>query len=116
MISRFNTDQTLLVLIFHYCWTLKPQIDTFSVSFFYVSGGQQKEVIVSKSDTNVLITDYKPSRDYVFSVTAVRGREQSRPLQGRFKGLFHTFFLLSCCSVLRYIVFYTPALFSSKAL
>uniref|UniRef100_A0A672GQ45 Collagen, type XIV, alpha 1a n=1 Tax=Salarias fasciatus TaxID=181472 RepID=A0A672GQ45_SALFA len=34
----------------------------------------------------VLITDYNPSKDYTFSVIAVSGGEQSRPLQGRLKG------------------------------
>ncbi|XP_037533181.1 collagen alpha-1(XIV) chain [Nematolebias whitei] len=65
----------------------EPKGNVDSYLFFYnsIPGGQQKEVIVSKSDTNVLITDYKPSKDYVFSVVAVRGKEQSRPLQGRFK-------------------------------
>ncbi|XP_037836071.1 collagen alpha-1(XIV) chain isoform X2 [Kryptolebias marmoratus] len=65
----------------------EPKGDVDSYLFFYnsIPGGQQKEVIVSKSETNVLITDYKPSKEYVFSVVAVRGREQSRPLQGRFK-------------------------------
>ncbi|KAF3691727.1 Collagen alpha-1(XIV) chain Undulin Precursor [Channa argus] len=48
-------------------------------------GGQQKEIIVSKSDTKVLITDYNPSKDYTVSVIAVTGSEQSRPLQGRYK-------------------------------
>lgn len=58
-----------------------------------LSGGQQREIIVSKSDTSVLITDYSPSKVYTFSVIAVSGNKQSRPLQGRFKGWF---ILYSC--------------------
>uniref|UniRef100_A0A4W6CGR3 Collagen type XIV alpha 1 chain n=1 Tax=Lates calcarifer TaxID=8187 RepID=A0A4W6CGR3_LATCA len=34
----------------------------------------------------VLITDYNPSKDYIVSVIAVSGSEQSRALQGRHKG------------------------------
>lgn len=50
------------------------------------AGGQQKEIIISKSDNKVLITDFDPARDYSVSVTAVSGSQQSRPLQGRHKG------------------------------
>lgn len=65
---------------------------------FFLSGGQQREIIVSKSDTKVLITDYNPSKDYTVSVIAVSGSEQSRPLQGRHKGAFMqlTFFVVAC--------------------
>lgn len=62
-----------------------------------MSGGQQREIIVSKSDTKVLITDYNPSKDYTVSVISVSGTEQSRPLQGRHKGgliHFNPFLLL----------------------
>lgn len=52
-----------------------------------VPGGQQREIIVSKSDTKVLITDFSRSKDYIVSVTAVSGTAQSRPLQGRYKGM-----------------------------
>ncbi|XP_035765868.1 collagen alpha-1(XIV) chain [Neolamprologus brichardi] len=66
----------------------EPKGDFDSYLFFYKStpGGQQREIIVSKSDTSVLITDYSPSKVYTFSVIAVSGNKQSRPLQGRFKG------------------------------
>ncbi|XP_028326880.1 collagen alpha-1(XIV) chain isoform X2 [Gouania willdenowi] len=66
----------------------EPKGDFDSYLFLYNSlpGGQQKEIIISKSDTKVLITDYNPSKDYNFSVLAVSGNEQSRPLQGRLKG------------------------------
>uniref|UniRef100_A0A3B4FAJ3 Collagen type XIV alpha 1 chain n=1 Tax=Pundamilia nyererei TaxID=303518 RepID=A0A3B4FAJ3_9CICH len=65
----------------------EPKGDFDSYLFFYKStpGGQQREIIVSKSDTSVLITDYSPSKVYTFSVIAVSGNKQSRPLQGRFK-------------------------------
>ncbi|XP_028280437.1 collagen alpha-1(XIV) chain [Parambassis ranga] len=64
----------------------EPKGDFDSYLFLYNSlpGGQQKEVIVSKSDTKVLITDYNPSKEYTFSVIAVSGAEQSRPLLGRY--------------------------------
>lgn len=58
-------------------------------SFFSLSGGQQKEIIVSKSDPKVVIKDYSPRKDYTVSVIAVSGSEQSRPLNGRYKGVFH---------------------------
>lgn len=53
---------------------------------FLPAGGQQREIIISKSDNKVLITDFDPTRDYSVSVTAVSGSQQSRPLQGRHKG------------------------------
>lgn len=64
-------------------------LNVFLLNLFLCLGGQQREIIVSKSDPKVLITDYNPSKDYIISVIAIRGREQSRPLRGRFKGLFH---------------------------
>uniref|UniRef100_A0A671W3N6 Collagen type XIV alpha 1 chain n=1 Tax=Sparus aurata TaxID=8175 RepID=A0A671W3N6_SPAAU len=65
----------------------EPKGDFDSYLFLYncIPGGQQREIIVSKSDTKVLITDYNPSKDYTVSVIAVSGSEQSRPLQGRHK-------------------------------
>ncbi|XP_039972835.1 collagen alpha-1(XIV) chain isoform X2 [Xiphias gladius] len=62
----------------------EPKGDFDSYLFLYNSilGGQQKEIIVSKTDTKVLITDYDPSKDYTVYVIAVSGSEQSRPLQG----------------------------------
>uniref|UniRef100_A0A674MSG6 Collagen type XIV alpha 1 chain n=1 Tax=Takifugu rubripes TaxID=31033 RepID=A0A674MSG6_TAKRU len=66
----------------------EPKGDFDSYLFLYnsVPGGQQREIIVSKSDTKVLITDFNPSKDYIVSVSAVSGTVQSRPLQGRYKG------------------------------
>ncbi|KAM8871162.1 collagen alpha-1(XIV) chain isoform 2-T3 [Spinachia spinachia] len=63
----------------------EPKGDFDSYLFLYNStpGGQQREIVISKSDTKVLITDYSPSKDYTVSVLSVRGGEQSRPLQGR---------------------------------
>ncbi|TNN02371.1 hypothetical protein fugu_009858 [Takifugu bimaculatus] len=65
----------------------EPKGDFDSYLFLYnsVPGGQQREIIVSKSDTKVLITDFNPSKDYIVSVSAVSGTVQSRPLQGRYK-------------------------------
>uniref|UniRef100_A0A8C4EBK3 Collagen alpha-1(XIV) chain n=1 Tax=Dicentrarchus labrax TaxID=13489 RepID=A0A8C4EBK3_DICLA len=66
----------------------EPKGDFDSYLFLYnsIPGGQRREIIVSRSDTKVLITDYNPSKDYTVSVIAVSGTEQSRPLQGRHKG------------------------------
>ncbi|KAM3614957.1 uncharacterized protein V6R79_021344 [Siganus canaliculatus] len=65
----------------------EPKGDFDSYLFLYnsIPGGRQKEIIVSKSDSKVLITDYSPSKDYTVSVIAVSGNEQSRALQGRHK-------------------------------
>ncbi|XP_047188643.1 collagen alpha-1(XIV) chain isoform X2 [Scophthalmus maximus] len=63
----------------------KGDFDSFLFLYNSIPGGQQKEIIVSKSDTKVLITDYDASKDYTVSVIAVSGNEQSRPLQGRHK-------------------------------
>uniref|UniRef100_A0AAQ4S0R7 Collagen, type XIV, alpha 1a n=2 Tax=Gasterosteus aculeatus aculeatus TaxID=481459 RepID=A0AAQ4S0R7_GASAC len=65
----------------------EPKGDFDSYLFLYntTPGGQQREIIISKSDTKVLITDYSPMKDYTVSVLSVSGGEQSRPLQGRHK-------------------------------
>ncbi|XP_068425396.1 collagen alpha-1(XIV) chain isoform X1 [Clinocottus analis] len=64
----------------------EPKGDFDSYLFLYNStGGQQREIIISKSDTKVLITDYSASKEYTVSVISVSGSEQSRPLQGRHK-------------------------------
>ncbi|KAK9513534.1 hypothetical protein VZT92_027060 [Zoarces viviparus] len=65
----------------------EPKGDFDSFLFLYNStpGGRQKEIIISKSDTMVLITDYNPSKAYTVRVISVSGSEQSRPLQGRHK-------------------------------
>nr|XP_046254827.1 collagen alpha-1(XIV) chain-like isoform X2 [Scatophagus argus]XP_046254828.1 collagen alpha-1(XIV) chain-like isoform X2 [Scatophagus argus]XP_046254829.1 collagen alpha-1(XIV) chain-like isoform X2 [Scatophagus argus] len=65
----------------------EPKGDFDSYLFLYnsIPGGQQREIIISKSDMKVLITDYNPSKDYTVSVIAVSGTQQSRPLQGRHK-------------------------------
>uniref|UniRef100_A0A3Q2G2Y4 Collagen type XIV alpha 1 chain n=1 Tax=Cyprinodon variegatus TaxID=28743 RepID=A0A3Q2G2Y4_CYPVA len=81
---RFKVHSSSRLLV---SWR-EPKGDVDSYLFLYNSlpGGQQKEMFVSKSDTRVIIPDYNPSKDYIISVIAVRGSEQSRPLQGRFKG------------------------------
>uniref|UniRef100_A0A3B5MBE3 Uncharacterized protein n=1 Tax=Xiphophorus couchianus TaxID=32473 RepID=A0A3B5MBE3_9TELE len=63
----------------------RGEVDSYLFLYNSLPGGQQREIIVSKSDPKVLITDYNPSKDYMISVIAIRGREQSRPLRGRFK-------------------------------
>ncbi|XP_054636635.1 collagen alpha-1(XIV) chain isoform X3 [Dunckerocampus dactyliophorus] len=65
----------------------EPKGDFDSYLFLYnsIPGGHQREIIISKSDSKVLITDYDPSKDYIFSVISVRGSTQSKPLQGRHK-------------------------------
>ncbi|XP_061572452.1 collagen alpha-1(XIV) chain [Cololabis saira] len=70
----------------HVSWR-EPKGDVDSYLFIYnsIPGGQQREIILPKTNTTVLITDYSPSKDYTFGVMAVSGRKRSRPLQGRFK-------------------------------
>lgn len=77
------------LLMAYLCENLIMQTDHCSSasSSFLCPGGQQREIIVSKSDTKVLITDFNPSKDYTVTVTAVSGTAQSRPLHGRYKGI-----------------------------
>lgn len=76
------------------------QCSSASSSSFLCPGGQQREIIVSKSDTKVLITDFNPSKDYVVSVIAVSGTAQSRPLHGRYKGKHSfPFFFFFCINI-----------------
>ncbi|XP_061809382.1 collagen alpha-1(XIV) chain isoform X2 [Nerophis lumbriciformis] len=79
--SKAVNSNTLLV-----AWK-EPKGDFDSYLFLYnsIPGGHQREIIISKSDSKVLITDYDPSKDYIFSVISVRGSTQSKPLQGRHK-------------------------------
>ncbi|XP_037128809.1 collagen alpha-1(XIV) chain [Syngnathus acus] len=67
----------------------EPKGDFDSYLFLYnsIPGGHQREIIISNSDTKVLITDYDPSKDYVVSVISVSGSTQSRALLGRFKAV-----------------------------
>lgn len=44
------------------------------------------EVQVSKQEAKLLIQDFDPSKDYDFQIIAVRGSEQSRPLQAKHEG------------------------------
>lgn len=84
----------MILYVLHYpnglCENLIMQTDhcsSASFSPFLCPGGQQREIIVSKSDTKVLITDFNPSKDYIVRVIAVSGTTQSRPLHGRYKGI-----------------------------
>ncbi|XP_030013398.1 collagen alpha-1(XIV) chain [Sphaeramia orbicularis] len=64
----------------------EPKGDFDSYLFLYSSiPGVQREIIVPKSDSKVLITDFSPAKDYAVSIIAVSGNQQSRPLQGRYK-------------------------------
>ncbi|XP_069549336.1 collagen alpha-1(XIV) chain [Brachyistius frenatus] len=81
---RFKVLSSSILLV---SWK-EPKGDFDSYLFLYnsIPGGQQREIIASKSDTKVFITDYSPTKHYTVSVIAVSGSEQSRPLQGRYKG------------------------------
>ncbi|XP_026227052.1 collagen alpha-1(XIV) chain [Anabas testudineus] len=63
----------------------KGEVDSYLFLYSSIPGGQQKEIIVSKSDPKVLIKDFSPLNDYTVSVIAVSGSEESRPLKGRYK-------------------------------
>ncbi|XP_051921656.1 collagen alpha-1(XIV) chain isoform X4 [Hippocampus zosterae] len=67
----------------------EPKGDFDSYLFIYnsIPGGHQREIIISKSDNKVLITDYDPFKDYVVNVISVSGSTQSRALLGRFKAI-----------------------------
>uniref|UniRef100_A0A672ZAW4 Collagen, type XIV, alpha 1a n=1 Tax=Sphaeramia orbicularis TaxID=375764 RepID=A0A672ZAW4_9TELE len=65
----------------------EPKGDFDSYLFLYSSiPGESICIIVPKSDSKVLITDFSPAKDYAVSIIAVSGNQQSRPLQGRYKG------------------------------
>ncbi len=50
------------------------------------TGGKQKEVQVPKEEAKLLIRDFDPSKEYNFKIVAVRGRQQSKPLQAKHEG------------------------------
>lgn len=88
-----NTTTTCVWQSFHKC-DLAP----FSCTLLLI-GGHQREIIISKSDSRVLITDYDPFKDYIVNVISVSGSTQSRPLLGRFKGAFRHLMLAYCYCV-----------------
>ncbi|KAG7470129.1 hypothetical protein MATL_G00136030 [Megalops atlanticus] len=47
-------------------------------------GGEETEVQISKGENRAVISDFDPSQEYAFKVIAVRGNEESKPLQGRY--------------------------------
>lgn len=53
---------------------------------FLVPGGEPREVQVSKREAKLLIQDFDPSKDYLFQILAVRGGQQSKPLQASHQG------------------------------
>lgn len=50
------------------------------------TGGEQKEVQVSKQEAKLLIEDFDPSKEYNFKIIAVSGGQQSKPLQAKHEG------------------------------
>ncbi|XP_077577231.1 collagen alpha-1(XIV) chain isoform X2 [Stigmatopora nigra] len=65
----------------------KGNFDSYLFLYSSMPGGHQKEIIISKSGSKMLITDYDPSKDYVVSVISVSGSTQSKALVGRFKAI-----------------------------
>uniref|UniRef100_H3CK63 Collagen, type XIV, alpha 1b n=1 Tax=Tetraodon nigroviridis TaxID=99883 RepID=H3CK63_TETNG len=65
-------------------WWKEPrgEFDGYSVIYATVpGGGEPREVQVSKREAKLLIQDFDPSKDYLFQILAVRGGQQSKPLQ-----------------------------------
>lgn len=64
------------------------QILTAECLFFSLpeTGGEQKEVQVSKQEAKLLIEDFNPSKEYNFKIIAVSGGQQSKPLQAKHEG------------------------------
>lgn len=50
------------------------------------SPGDERELIVSKSEPKAIIAGFDRSKEYSVKITAVRGAEQSKPLMGRYSG------------------------------
>nr|XP_046274514.1 collagen alpha-1(XIV) chain isoform X1 [Scatophagus argus] len=67
----------------HVSWK-EPKGEFESYKVIYTTpGGEQKEVQVSKQEAKLLIEDFDPSKEYNFKIIAVKGRQQSKPLQAK---------------------------------
>ncbi|XP_076610393.1 collagen alpha-1(XIV) chain isoform X2 [Chaetodon auriga] len=64
----------------------KGEFESYKVVYTTLPGGEQKEVQVSKQEAKLLIEDFDPSKEYNFKIIAVRGRQQSKPLQAKHEG------------------------------
>ncbi|CAL8337022.1 unnamed protein product, partial [Gadus morhua 'NCC'] len=63
----------------------KGAFDKYKFLYNYLPGGHPREIDVPKSESKVIITDYNPAKDYIVHVIAVKGSQQSKPLQGTHK-------------------------------
>ncbi|XP_055081432.1 collagen alpha-1(XIV) chain-like isoform X2 [Periophthalmus magnuspinnatus] len=59
----------------------KGNFDSYRVT--YSTGGAETEVIVPKQDPKVVIENFESSKEYNFNIYAVRGGDESKPLQAK---------------------------------
>ncbi|KAI4876699.1 hypothetical protein NFI96_002790 [Prochilodus magdalenae] len=61
----------------------KGEIDGYRL--IYGSGGQEREVLVTKEEAKAVITNVDHSKEYAFKVITLSGGQQSKPLLGSYK-------------------------------
>ncbi|XP_074542763.1 collagen alpha-1(XIV) chain isoform X2 [Halichoeres trimaculatus] len=61
----------------------KGAFDGYKVLYTTQPGGQQKEVQLSKQEAKLVVSDFDPSKEYDFKITAVSGGKESKPLQAK---------------------------------
>ncbi|MEQ2292844.1 hypothetical protein AMECASPLE_026944 [Ameca splendens] len=69
-------------------WDLDSGYLTFFLLFCFSrpeTGGQQKRVELAKQETNLVIKDFDPSKEYNFKIFAVNKGKESKPLQGKYE-------------------------------
>lgn len=66
----------------HVSWK-EPKGDFDSYRVTYNTGGPETEVLVSKVDPKVILENFDAAKEYNFNIYAVRGGEQSKPLQAK---------------------------------
>ncbi|XP_063041609.1 collagen alpha-1(XIV) chain-like [Engraulis encrasicolus] len=63
----------------------KGDFDGYRVIYGPESGGEEKEIRVSKAEGKTVIEGFNPSQEYNFKVVALRGGKESKPLTGQYK-------------------------------
>ncbi|MEQ2232185.1 hypothetical protein ILYODFUR_008577, partial [Ilyodon furcidens] len=63
----------------------KGDFEGYKVIYTTRPGGQQKGVELAKQETNLVIKDFDPSKEYNFKIFAVNKGKESKPLQGKYE-------------------------------
>ncbi|XP_061597427.1 LOW QUALITY PROTEIN: collagen alpha-1(XIV) chain-like [Cololabis saira] len=63
----------------------KGAFESYKVIYTTDPGGAQKVTELSKQETKLIINDFEANQEYNFQIIAVKGGQESKPLQGKFE-------------------------------